>query len=105
MYSALWVNHSIFHTARACLFEWLEGTKEHTVATRSYWRYYQTIHEFLGIGTKAEGFLLSEITPIDVRSLAARRIEAQRALCSDGKWRDQGAQDAAFKAARQRLYQ
>src|SRR4029077_13455436 len=49
------------------LLEWLEGTKD-TVATRSYWRYCQTIHEFLGhIGTKAEG-LLSEITPIDVRS-------------------------------------
>ena len=56
-----------FHTTRAYLLEWLEGTKD-TVATRSYWRYYQTIHEFLGhIGTKAEG-LLSEITPIDVRS-------------------------------------
>jgi hypothetical protein len=56
-----------FHTARAYLLEWLEGTKD-TVATRSYWRYYQTIHEFLNhIGTKAEG-LLSEITPIDVRS-------------------------------------
>jgi integrase len=49
------------------LVEWLEGTKD-TVATRSYWRYYQTIHEFLNhIGAKAEG-LLSEITPIDVRS-------------------------------------
>jgi integrase len=56
-----------FHTAHAYLVEWLEGTKD-TVATRSYWRYYQTIHEFLNhIGTKAEG-LLSEITPIDVRS-------------------------------------
>jgi integrase len=56
-----------FHTARAYLLEWLEGTKD-TVATRSHWRYYQTIHKFLGhIGTKAEG-LLSEITPIDVRS-------------------------------------
>jgi integrase len=55
-----------FHTARAYLLEWLEGTKD-TVATRSYWRYHQTIHEFLGqIGTKAEG-LLSEITPTDVR--------------------------------------
>ena len=56
-----------FHTARAYLLEWLEGTKD-TIATRSYFRYHQTIHEFLGhIGTKAEG-LLSEITPIDVRS-------------------------------------
>ena len=56
-----------FHTAQAYLVEWLEGTKD-TVATRSYWRYHQTIHEFLShIGTKAEG-LLSEITPIDVRS-------------------------------------
>jgi integrase len=56
-----------FHTAHAYLVEWLEGAKD-TVATRSYWRYHQTIHEFLNhIGTKAQA-LLSEITPIDVRS-------------------------------------
>jgi integrase len=56
-----------FRTARAYLVEWLEGTKGN-VEIRSYFRYYQIVHEFLEhIGAKAER-LLREITPADVRS-------------------------------------
>jgi len=56
-----------FRTARTYLTEWLENTKG-DVEIRSYWRYHQTIHDFLKhLGTKAER-LLREITPIDVRS-------------------------------------
>jgi integrase len=56
-----------FRSARAWLLEWLEGTKA-DVATRTYWRYYQTVHEFLHhLGVKGER-LLREITPTDVRS-------------------------------------
>src|SRR5262249_52122521 len=55
-----------FRTARAYLFEWLEGTKA-DVEIRTYSRYYQTIHEFLAhLGVKAER-LLREITPTDIR--------------------------------------
>ena len=56
-----------FRTARAYLLEWLENTKG-DVELRSYWRYYQTIHEFLAhLGAKAER-LLREISPADIRS-------------------------------------
>jgi integrase len=56
-----------FRTARAYLLEWLEDTKAN-VELRTYWRYYQTIHEFLGhLGLKAER-LLREISPVDIRS-------------------------------------
>jgi len=55
-----------FRTARAYLLEWLEGTRA-DVEIRTYWRYYQTIHEFLAhLGVKAER-LLREITPTDIR--------------------------------------
>jgi integrase len=56
-----------FHTARQYLLEWLKGTKD-TVELRTYWAYFQAIHEFLAhIGTKAEE-LLGEISPMDIRS-------------------------------------
>jgi integrase len=55
-----------FRTARAYLFEWLEGTKV-DVEIGTYRRYYQIVHEFLEhVGVKAER-LLREITPNDVR--------------------------------------
>jgi integrase len=55
-----------FRTARAYLVEWLEGTKG-DVEIRTYWRYYQTVYEFIEhLGVKAER-LLREITPKDVR--------------------------------------
>ena len=55
-----------FRTARAYLLEWLEGTKA-DVEIRSYFRYYQIIHEFLKhLGVKADR-LLREITPKDIR--------------------------------------
>jgi integrase len=56
-----------FRSCRAYLLEWLEGTKG-DVELRSYWRYYQIVHEFLDhLGAKSER-LLREITPTDVRS-------------------------------------
>lgn len=56
-----------FHTAKDYLDEWLKGTKG-DVELRSYWRYEQTINEFLGhVGTKSKR-LLREITPTDIRS-------------------------------------
>jgi len=57
-----------FRTARAYLVEWLEDTKPN-VELRTYWRYFQTIHEFLGhIGRVKSEKLLREITPKDIRS-------------------------------------
>jgi len=56
-----------FRTARTYLLEWLEGQKT-AVELRTYWVYYQRIHEFLEhLGVKADR-LLREITPTDVRS-------------------------------------
>jgi integrase len=56
-----------FRTARTYLSEWLENTKA-DVELRTYWRYYQTIHEFLRhLGVRAER-LLREISPADIRS-------------------------------------
>ncbi len=55
-----------FRTARDYLLEWLENTKA-DVEIRTYWRYYQTIHEFLThVGVKADR-LLREIAPTDIR--------------------------------------
>jgi hypothetical protein len=57
-----------FRTARAYLVEWLEDQKPN-LELRSYWRYEQTIQEFLErLGrVKSEG-LLREITPKDIPS-------------------------------------
>jgi integrase len=56
-----------FRTAREYLREWVANKKGDT-AIRTYWRYHQTIEEFLShVGVKADR-LLREITPSDVRS-------------------------------------
>jgi integrase len=56
-----------FHTTREYLTEWVESKKNET-DDRTYWKYFQIAHEFLGhIGIKAER-LLGEITPTDIRS-------------------------------------
>jgi integrase len=56
-----------FRSCRAHLIEWLENTKAN-VDIRTYFRYYQVIHEFLDhLGARQER-LLREITPTDIRS-------------------------------------
>jgi integrase len=56
-----------FRTAREHLSEWVESKKNET-ELRTYWKYRQTIDEFLAhVGVKADR-LLREITPTDIRS-------------------------------------
>jgi len=56
-----------FRTAREYLSEWVESKKNET-ELRTYWKYRQTIDEFLAhAGVKADR-LLREITPTDIRS-------------------------------------
>ena len=56
-----------FRTAREYLSEWVESKKNET-ELRTYWKYRQTIDEFLAhAGVKADR-LLREITPSDIRS-------------------------------------
>jgi integrase len=57
-----------FRTARGYLLEWLEDQKPN-LELRSYWRYEQTIQEFLDhLGRVKSERLLREITPKDIRS-------------------------------------
>jgi Site-specific recombinase XerD len=56
-----------FRTAREHLTEWVESKKNET-ELRTYWKYRQTVDEFLShVGVKADR-LLREITPTDIRS-------------------------------------
>jgi len=56
-----------FRTTREHLSEWVESKKNET-ELRTYWKYRQTIDEFLAhAGVKADR-LLREITPTDIRS-------------------------------------
>jgi integrase len=56
-----------FRTTREHLSEWVESKKNET-ELRTYWKYRQTVDEFLAhIGVKADR-LLREITPGDIRS-------------------------------------
>ena len=56
-----------FRTAREHLSEWVESKRNET-ELRTYWKYRQTIDEFLAhVGVKADR-LLREITPTDIRS-------------------------------------
>src|SRR5215472_5527083 len=56
-----------FRTAREHLSEWVESKKNET-ELRTYWKYRQTVDEFLAhVGVKADR-LLREITPTDIRS-------------------------------------
>src|SRR5215475_2014114 len=56
-----------FLTAREHLSEWVESKKNET-EPRTYWKYRQTVDEFLAhVGVKADR-LLREITPADIRS-------------------------------------
>jgi integrase len=56
-----------FRTAREQLSEWVESKKNET-ELRTYWKYRQTVDEFLAhVGVKADR-LLREITPTDIRS-------------------------------------
>jgi integrase len=56
-----------FRTAREHLAEWVESKKNET-ELRTYWKYRQTVDEFLAhVGVKADR-LLREITPTDIRS-------------------------------------
>src|SRR6516162_3531711 len=56
-----------FRTAREHLTEWVESKKNET-ELRTYWKYRQTVDEFLAhLGVKADR-LLREITPTDISS-------------------------------------
>jgi Phage integrase, N-terminal SAM-like domain len=56
-----------FRTAREHLSEWVDSKKNET-ELRTYWKYRQTVDEFLAhVGVKADR-LLREITPTDIRS-------------------------------------
>ena len=56
-----------FRTTREHLSEWVESKKNET-EQRTYWKYRQTVDEFLAhVGVKADR-LLREITPTDIRS-------------------------------------
>src|SRR5215470_3121607 len=56
-----------FKTARDYLAEWVESKKTET-ELRTYWKYSQTVDDFLNyIGIKADR-LLREVTPADIRS-------------------------------------
>jgi hypothetical protein len=56
-----------FKTARDYLAEWVESKKNET-ELRTYWKYCQTVNDFLNyIGIKADR-LLREITQADIRS-------------------------------------
>jgi integrase len=56
-----------FRTAREHLSEWVESKKNET-ELRTYWKYRQTVYEFVAhVGVKADR-LLREITPTDIRS-------------------------------------
>src|SRR5262245_33657970 len=56
-----------FRTAREDLSEWVESKKNET-EMRTYWKYRQTVDEFLAhVGVNADR-LLREITPTDIRS-------------------------------------